>query len=62
MYALTVIPLNPFNGVVPSKALGNNGATMEWSTLLAMAVFLIVFYALRRFLNRLISEPEESEE
>ena len=59
MYALTVIPLYPFNGIVPSTKLGTSGAEIEWSTLIAMAVYFLVFYALRRFLSILISGPEE---
>jgi len=59
MYALTVIPLYPFTGIVPSTKLGNSGAVIEWSTLIAMAVYFLVFYALRRFLSILISGPEE---
>ena len=57
--ALTVIPLYPFNGIVPSTKLGTSGAEIEWSTLIAMAVYFLVFYALRRFLSILISGPEE---
>ena len=59
MYALTVIPLYPFAGIVPSTKLGSGGAAIEWSTLIAMAVYFLVFYALRRFLKILISGPEE---
>jgi YGGT family len=59
MYALTVIPLYPFNGIVPNTNLGTSGAAIEWSTLIAMAVYFLVFYALRRFLTILISGPEE---
>lgn len=59
MYALTVIPLYPFNNIVPNTKLGTGGAAIEWSTLIAMAVYFLVFYALRRFLHILISSPEE---
>ena len=59
MYALTVIPLYPFNGIVNSTKLGTGGAAIEWSTLIAMVVYFLVFYALRRFLHILISSPEE---
>jgi YGGT family len=59
VYALTVIPLYPFNGIVPNTPLGNSGAAIEWSTLIAMAVYFLFFYALRRFLSILISGPEE---
>jgi len=62
MYALTVIPLYPFNDIVPSTKLGSSGAAIQWSTLIAMAVYFLVFYALRRFLRILISSPEESVE
>jgi hypothetical protein len=59
MYALTMIPLFPFNGIVSNTRLGTGGAAIEWSTLIAMAVYFLVFYALRRFLHILISSPEE---
>lgn len=59
MYALTVIPLYPFKGIVPNTPLGTGGAAIDWSTLIAMAVYFLVFYALRRFLHILISSPEE---
>ena len=59
VYALTVIPLYPFTGIVQSTKLGTGGGAIEWSTLIAMAVYFLVFYALRRFLTILISGPEE---
>jgi hypothetical protein len=59
IYALTIIPLFPFNGIVPNTKLGTGGAAIEWSTLIAMVVYFVVFYALRRFLHILISNPEE---
>ena len=59
MYALTTIPLYPFKGIVPDTRLGTGGAAIEWSTLIAMVVYFLVFYALRRFLHILISSPEE---
>ena len=62
MYALTVIPLFPFNGIVPSTKLGSSGAAIEWSILIAMAVYFLGFYALRRFLHILTSDTNESDE
>jgi hypothetical protein len=59
MYALTVIPLYPFKDIVPNTNLGTGGAAINWSALIAMAVYFLVFYALRRFLHILISSPEE---
>jgi YGGT family len=61
MYALTVIPLYPFNGIVPPTKLGASGAVIEWSTLIAMAVYFLFFYALRRFLSIIVSDTDESE-
>ena len=63
MTALTVIPLYPFNNIVPSTPLGTRGvAVIDWSILIAMAVYFLVFYALRWFLHILISSPEETVE
>jgi hypothetical protein len=59
MYALTFIPLYPFNDIVSNTPLGKIAA-IDWSTLIAMAVYFLVFYALRRFLHILISSPEET--
>jgi hypothetical protein len=59
MYALTVIPLYPFKDIVHDTPLGTGGAAIDWSTLIAMIVYFLVFYALRRFLHILISSPEE---
>jgi hypothetical protein len=59
LYALTYLPLFPFNEIVPNTNLGTKGAAIVWSTLIAMAVYGMVFYALRRFLHILISGPDE---
>lgn len=55
MYALTVIPLYPFNGIVANTILGTGGAAIEWTTLIAIAVYFLVFWVLRKFLHKLIS-------
>jgi hypothetical protein len=62
MYALTVIPLYPFNDIVQPTKLGSGGAVIEWSILIAMAVYFLFFFALRRFLQILTSDTEESGE
>jgi hypothetical protein len=62
MYALTVIPLYPFNGIVPGTKLGSGTAVIDWSILIAMAVYFLFFFALRRFLRILTSDTEESDE
>lgn len=58
VFSLTDILLVPFNGIVPSLSLHTNQA-FEISTLIAMAVYFLIFYALKRFLRILISSPEE---
>ena len=58
LYALTDIILYPFLGIVKSPSIHPNQA-FEFSTLIAMAVYFLIFYALRRFLRILISGPEE---
>jgi hypothetical protein len=62
MYALTVIPLYPFTDIVQPTKLGSGGAVIEWSILIAMAVYFLFFFALRRFLKILTSDTEESGE
>jgi hypothetical protein len=58
IYALTDILLFPFIGIVHSpKPQGNQ--VLEWSTLIAMIVYWLIFWAIRRFLLILISSPEE---
>src|SRR5215471_3597566 len=58
LYALTDILLYPFLGIVNSPSLHTN-QSFEFSTLIGVIVYLLVFYALRRFLRILISGPEE---
>ena len=58
LYALTDIILFPFSGIVPSPSVHLNQA-FEWSTLIAMIVYALVFWAIRRFLSILITSPEE---
>ena len=41
MYALTVIPLLPFKDIVPDTKLGNGNAVIDWSILIAMAVYFL---------------------
>jgi len=54
LYALTDILLFPFAGIVRSPI-----SPFEWSTLIAMIVYWLIFWAIRRFLLILISSPEE---
>ncbi len=59
LYALTDIILVPFQTILRNPSLVQNQA-FEWSTLIAMAIYYLVFWAIRRFLHILISNPEES--
>jgi hypothetical protein len=52
--------LYPFEGIVPSTKLGTQGvAIIEWSTLVGMAVYALLFYLVRLLLRITISRPEE---
>ena len=59
LYALTDILLYPFLGIVKSPSIHPPNQSFEFSTLIGMIVYFLVFYALVRFLGILISAPEE---
>ncbi len=59
LYALTSIPLLPFQGIVNSPSIHPPNQSFEFSTLIAIAIYYLVFYALRRFIRLLVSNPEE---
>ncbi len=52
-YGLTDILLFPFAGIVRVTSV------FEWSTLIAIIIYWVIFWAIRRFLLILISSPEE---
>ncbi|WP_376795415.1 hypothetical protein [Thermogemmatispora sp.] len=60
LYALTGIILLPFNGIVKTPSLHN--WAFEWPTLIAMAVYALIFLAITSFLRLLISTPKETAE
>ncbi|WP_069803357.1 YggT family protein [Thermogemmatispora onikobensis] len=60
LYALTGIILLPFNGIVKTPSLHN--WAFEWPTLIAMAVYALIFLAITSFLRLLISTPKEPAE
>lgn len=59
LYALTDIILFPFQGIVNPLRISQVQA-FDWSTLIAMLIYWLIFWAVRRFLSILISTPEES--
>ncbi len=62
LYALTAIPLLPFQGIVNSPSIHPPNQAFEFSTLIAIVIYYLVFYALRRFIRLLVSSPEEAVE
>jgi hypothetical protein len=59
LYALTDIILFPFNSIVRTPSIHQNQA-FEWSTLIAMIIYWLVFWMIRRFLRILITGPEDT--
>ncbi len=59
LYALTAIPLLPFQDIVKSPSIHPPNQSFEFSTLIAIAIFYLIFYALRRFIRLLVSSPED---
>ncbi len=61
LYALTDILLFPFMNIVGSPQFSQY-QSFEFPTLIAIGIYYLVFWALRRFLRILISSPEGSTE
>ena len=60
LYNLTGFFLYPFAGIVPSGKFGTNVIHIfEWSTLIGMLVYGLLFWILKYFLRTAISSPEE---
>ncbi|MBE3559433.1 MAG: YggT family protein [Ktedonobacteraceae bacterium] len=59
LYTLTDIVLFPFSGILNPTVLKAPYQSFEWATLIAMIVYALLFWGLRRFLSLLITRPEE---
>jgi len=60
LYKFTGFFLYPFLGIVPTTTIGPNGnGVIEWSTLIGMAVYAVVFYLIKLLLRVTISKPQE---
>lgn len=59
LFALTYILLIPFNDIVGSPQLHGPNQVVEFSTLIGMLVYYLIYLALRRFFHLLISRPED---
>ena len=58
LYALTGVILTPFNGLVNDPYFHGNDK-FEWTTLIGMAIYALIFWLLMRFVRLLVSEPQE---
>mgnify|MGYP001171558098 CR=1 FL=1 len=60
LYSLTGAILAIFQGIVTDPRFGANGThVFEWSTLIGMLVYGLLFTALTRFLHIVVSRPAE---
>lgn len=59
LYALTDIILFPFVSIVHEPSVHQYQA-FEWSTLIAMVIYWLIFWMIRRFLQILITGPEDT--
>jgi hypothetical protein len=59
LYALTNIVLYPFADIVGQSSIKPPDQAFEWSTLIAMLVYWLMFSAIRWFLRILSPEPAE---
>jgi YGGT family len=59
LYALTDIILFPFSNIVRAPSIHPPYQAFEWSTLIAMGIYALIFWAIRRFLRILITNPNE---
>ena len=60
LYKFTDFFLYPFLGIVPTTTIGPNGnGVIEWSTLIGMAVYALIFYLIKLLLRVTISKPQE---
>ncbi len=60
LYNFTGFFLYPFLGIVPDTHIGKTGnAFIDWSTLIGMAVYGVLYLILKLFLRTTISRPEE---
>ncbi len=61
IFALTQIPLALFYNILPPISWNPPNQAIEFSTLFAMAIYLLIFLGLKRFLSIMITDPGEAE-
>ncbi|GAC1349389.1 MAG: hypothetical protein NVS4B7_15310 [Ktedonobacteraceae bacterium] len=60
LYALTNVILLPFSNLVGNPSLHPNQA-FEWTTLIAMGIYALIFWLLRRLVRITITPPKPEE-
>ncbi|HLX41127.1 MAG TPA: YggT family protein [Ktedonobacteraceae bacterium] len=59
LFALTDIILYPFLTIIPNPSVRPPYESIELTTLIGMGIYYLIFWAIKRFLLILISEPDE---
>ena len=60
IYALTNVMLLPFAGLITNPSLQTNQA-FEWTTLIAMGIYALIFWLIRRLIRISITPPKPEE-
>lgn len=60
LYALTTVILLPFSNLVTNPSLHVNQA-FEWTTLIAMGIYALIFWLIRRLVRISITPPKPEE-
>jgi hypothetical protein len=60
IYALTNVILLPFNNLIINPSLHSDQA-FEWTTLIAMGIYALIFWLLRRLIRISITPPKTEE-
>ncbi len=59
LYALTETILLPFSNIVPNPSFHPPNEAFEFTTLIGMGIYWLVFWLLGSFIRILVSEPQE---
>ncbi|HYT34366.1 MAG TPA: hypothetical protein VEL69_04975 [Ktedonobacteraceae bacterium] len=60
IYALTNVLLLPFNNLINNPSLHSNQA-FEWTTLIAMGIYAVIFWLLRKLIHISYTPPKPEE-
>jgi uncharacterized protein YggT (Ycf19 family) len=59
LFALTDIVLYPFMTIIPNPSVRPPYESIELTTLIGMGIYYLIFWAVKRFLDILISDPKD---